>query len=352
MYKWTIQVISLKMHKITTFIIAEAGKAKRGKEAPALPPTKSAPHYFEKTVPGQMILKQEQANIDGLAVDFLAKIYYPDAVLIEGSFEVENIFSGDILFLKDKIQAACFKFAKKNGAKEDGLFEEYAVYQISGYEGHPEIFLELNGKKIVNLLKSEKLELDDKEIEHSLSFQLKYAKDDLVVVSWDGAFIFDPNGEFEENIELLELANYQLLRYRILDRDLDNRLQKISRLIEKGAKKWFIFKAGEATQAYREIIKARSQSVSEFNALDREIKLIGEWYSARLYDLTTKRFRLDDWRVMVKDKLESLEDVYSIIFENFSLSRRRLFDIIQLTGWFILMIGWFVLLFLELAAGK
>ncbi|MEK7147162.1 MAG: hypothetical protein AAB772_02810, partial [Patescibacteria group bacterium] len=198
------------------------------------------------------------------------------------------------------------------------------------------------------LLKSEKLELDDKEVEHSLSFQLKYAKDDLAILSWDGAFLFDPNGEFGEAIELLELANYQLLRYRILDRDLDNRLQKISRLIEKGTRKWFLFKAGEAAQAYREIILARSRSVSEFNALDRAIKLIGEWYSARMYDLAIERFRLDDWRSLVKDKLESLEDVYSIIFENFSLSRRRLFDIIQLIGWFILMLGWFVLFFLEL----
>ncbi|MBI2591313.1 MAG: hypothetical protein HYW34_01390 [Candidatus Brennerbacteria bacterium] len=338
------------MHKITIFIIAEAGRVKRGKEALISPPIKSVPHYFEKTVPQQMAVKNEQVKVGDLTVDFSVKAYHPDAVIIEASFQVENIFSDDILILKDKVQAACFEFAKKNGAKEDGLSEEYTVYQIAGYEGHPEIFLELNGKKIVNLLKSEKLELDEKEVEHSLSYQLKYAKDDLVIVSWDGAFLFDPAGEFGEAIELLELANYQLLRYRVLDRDLDNRLQKISRLIEKNVKKWFIFKAGEASQAYREIILARSQSVSEFNALDRAIKLIGEWYSARMYDLAIERFRLDDWRALVKDKLESLEDVYSIIFENFSLSRRRIFDIIQLVGWFILMIGWFILLFLDLMA--
>lgn len=338
------------MHKITSFIIVEAGKAKRGKEAPVAPPVKSAPHYFEKTVPTQMILNQDQIKIDDVTVDIIVKIYHPDAVLVEASFQTKDIFGSDILSLKDKVQLACYDYAKKNGTKEDGLSEEYAVYQIFGYHGHPEMFIEESGKKIVSLLKSEKLELDEKEVEHSLSYQLKYAKDDLVIVSWDGAFIFDPEGEFGETIELLELANYQLLRYRILDRDLDARLQKISRLIEKTSRKWFIFKAGEASQAYREIIKVRSQSVSEFNALDRAIKLIGEWYSARLYELTTKRFRLDDWRLLVKDKLESLEDVYSIIFENFSLSRHRLFDMIQMIGWFVLMFGWFILFFLELVA--
>ncbi|MEK7146718.1 MAG: hypothetical protein AAB772_00495, partial [Patescibacteria group bacterium] len=167
------------MHKITTFIIAEAGKVKRGKEASTSPPVKSVPHYFEKTAPQQMAVKNEKVKIGDLTADIAVKVYHPDAVIVEASFEIENIFSDDTLALKEKIQQACFEFAEKNGAKEDGLSEEYAVYQISGYEGHPEIFLELNGKKIANLLKSEKLELDDKEVEYSLSFQLKYAKDDL-----------------------------------------------------------------------------------------------------------------------------------------------------------------------------
>src|SRR3989344_7644166 len=212
------------MHKITSFIIAEAARPKRGKELPLGPPVKSAPHYFEKSVPSQFIIGNEKVEINGKTVELAAQSYHPDAILVEGSLEVEDVFDSGILELKDKLHDICYELSKKNGAKEEPA-EEYTVYQISGYKGNPELLLRQNASKMAGLLKSEKLALDDKEVEHTLSYQLKYAKDDLAIVDWDGAFLFDPEGEFGETVELLELANYQLLRYRVLDQDLDERLK-------------------------------------------------------------------------------------------------------------------------------
>src|SRR3989344_5710536 len=213
------------MQKITAFIIAEAMRAKKGKEAPPISPIKSAPPYFEKSVPIRFLLGKEKVTVGRKIIELSAKTYRSDAILVEGSLEVENVFADEILELKDKLHDACYELAKKNGAKDEPV-EEYTIYQISGYKGDPELFLAGKGSKITGLLKSEKLELDEKEVEHMLSYQLKYAKDDLVIVDWDGAFIFDTDGEYGETIELLELANYQLLRYRILDEDLDERLKK------------------------------------------------------------------------------------------------------------------------------
>lgn len=340
------------MHKITTFIIVEAARAKKGKEAPSSPPVKSAPHYFEKSVPTQFILGQEKRKIDELEVELVAKSYPPDVVLIEGSFEVENIFADGILELKNKLLDICYEFAKKNGGKEEPS-EEYAIYQVSGYKGDPELFLKSNAQRITELLKSEKLELDEKEIEYTLSYQFKYAKDDLMIVDWDGAFVFDPKGDFEETIELLELANYQLLRYRILDEDLDERMRKMEKFTQsEGVKtKWWIGWSGiaaqEMTQEFRGIIKVRSQSINQFEAMERDIKLIGEWYSARLFELAAKKFRLNEWREAVKEKLESLEDSYNIAAENLGMSRVRRLELIQIWGFFILQIGWLVLIVLE-----
>lgn len=334
------------MPKITTFIIVEANRVKKGKEAPPSPLSKSAPHYFEKSVPSQFLISQESRKIGDTEVAFVVKTYHPDAVLVEGTFDVQDVFSDGILELKDQVHDICYELAKKNGGKNEPA-EEYAIYQISDYKGDPELFLEKSGSKIASLLKSEKLPLDEKEVEHTLSYQFKYAKDDLVIVDWDGAFIFDQKGEFEETVELLELANYQLLRYRILDEDLDGRLHRISKLTEASGPRWKFWGGKEIEQAYHEVIKVRSQSISEFEALDRDIKLIGDWYLARLYELTTKKFKLEYWRTSVKEKLESLEDVYSIISENFSLSNSQIVDMVQAAGWLILLIGYFVLFFLE-----
>ena len=100
-------------------------------------------------------------------------------------------------------------------------------------------------------------------------------------------------------------------------------------------------------QAFREVIAIRSRSISEFEAMDRDIKLIGDWYSARLYDLAAKKFKLEAWKQSIKEKLDSLEDVYSIVSENFSISRLQLLELVQIGLFFILQVGWFVLIILE-----
>jgi hypothetical protein len=192
------------------------------------------------------------------------------------------------------------------------------------------------------------MELDDKEIQYSLSAQLKYAKNDLAIVDWDGAFLFDPEGDIDATVELFELANLQLLRYRILDAELDKEIDKISNIVmQKPKRGLFFLRHRELASNFQQVIKTRASLVQAFQALDRDIKLIGDWYSARLYDLITKKFKIDEWRRAVKDKLESLEDIYTVVAENFSVSRQQIAEWIQMIGFFILQIGWFILIILE-----
>jgi len=336
------------MQKITSFVIAETSKVKKtGKEAPPPVLSKSAPHYFEKSVQSQYILGKEKTKIGNNDVELLIKTYHPNTILVEGSVEVSDIFDEKIFDLKANLLKACHQLVIKNGGKED-LSEEYTAYQISGYKEDPEIFLREKGDKIAGLLKSEKLPLDEKEVEYTLSFQFKYAKDDLTIVDWDGAFLFDTEGEFGENIEMLELANYQLLRYRVLDEDLDERMQKIQKAVHAdNLKLWRLIPSKEVNDEFRGVIKLRTQSIAEFDALERNIKLIGDWYSARLYDLVTKKFRLDGWKRGIKEKMESLEDIYSIASENLGMSQAQRLELIQIWAFFFLQIGWLVLIILE-----
>jgi hypothetical protein len=336
-------------HKIITFIIAGATRAKHGKESP-MPQLKSAPHYLEQTVPSQYVLKSHDAEIDGRPVRVNIKTYHPDAVLVEGIMEVTDIFSSDTLELKDKLHTLCYGIAKKYDAKEHPA-EEYAIYQLSGYAVDPDIIAEEKGALIAGLLKSEKLPLDDKEVEYTLSSQLKYGKNDLVIVDWDGAVIFDPDGNIDEALEIFEIANYQLLRYRIFDRDLDDRLEKIVKLSKAEKRPQKLFSLGrtkEIEKQFRELINLRSESIMHFEAMERDIKLIGAWYSARLYELISKKFRLEEWRRTIKDKLDSIESAYSITSENLGFSRVQRLEFIQILLYFILQIGWFVLIPLEL----
>ncbi|MBU4348256.1 hypothetical protein KJ671_01990 [Patescibacteria group bacterium] len=336
------------MYKITSFIIAKINKVKKGIELPMPLPTKSGPHYMTKSMPSQLVIGQKKAMVANHEVELVIKSYSSDTVMIEGSIELEDIFADNVLHLKSELLNACFEYGEKKGAQTE-TGEEFTVYQVSGYTGSPELFLKKYSNKIANLLKSEKLELDEKEIEYTFSFQFKYAKDDLTIIDWDGAFLFDPKGDFEESIDLFQLASFQLLRYRILDEDLSERIQKAYKLIQLNEHKGFFakFKTKEVSQAFKEIIRIRSQSISQFEALDRDIKLIGDWYSARIYDLLSKKFKLDIWANNVKRKLDTLEDIYTIVSENLGMSKIQVAEFVQIGVFFILQIGWFVLIILE-----
>jgi len=332
-------------HQLTILVLGEVTKELRGQLfQPHM--VKSAPHYFGTSVPHQIVLGEEKLLINDREITFYIKGYQPDILLVQTNSEVSNVFSQEIFELENKILDQSYKILKSHGGIEE-FSEIYSVFEVSGYKGEPEQFLE-HAAIIAALLKSEeKIALDKKEIEHTLSAQIKYANHDLAIIDWDGAFLFDHEGDFESTIELLTLANVQLLRHRTLDRQLDERLEKMAKLVKKPEKKFFFFKEKELIQGLKEIIKDRMASISQFHALEREIKLIGDWYSARLYDLTAKKFKIDEWRESIKDKMDSIEDVYSIVVENFSVSSKERAEWIQIIGFFILQIGWFVLIVLE-----
>ncbi|MEK7179202.1 MAG: hypothetical protein AAB727_03025 [Patescibacteria group bacterium] len=332
------------MQKITSFILAEAPRLKSGTVLET-PQSESAPNYFGASIPKQIHIAKEDGEVDGRKVTFLIRAYRPDILVVEAEIEVDDIFSGDTFDTRFKLIDACKQVVKRHGGKLE-MSEEYSVAVFAGYTGEPEQFFE-HGRRISSFLKSEKLPLDEKEVEYTMSFQLKYAKDDLVIVDWDGAFIFDPDGEYESITELLRIANLQLLRYRILDRDLGERLGRIEKIVQSQVGKSTLFPNRELAAAFRNIIVVRSRSIEDFEAVDRDIRLIGEWYSARLFDLAARKFKFDEWKQHIKERLDSLEDVYSIVSENFSLSRRQVAEYVQMFLFFVLQVLWFALIILE-----
>lgn len=319
---------------------------KKEKEALEVKPLRSAPHYFEAAIPRQFIVDSERQSVLEREVEFQIKTYPPDILVVEAAVDIDHIFFEDALDLKEAMLEACYRILEQHGGKKEAA-EEYAVWEISGYSGEPEQFFQWKDK-IAGFLKSEKLPLDEREIAQTLEAQIKYAKNDLVLVDWDGAFIFDPEADFASTVELLELANWQLLKYRLLDSELDERLTRIAKIFqtlpERRAGGFFLFGGREVQNALRAIIKIRSTSLFDFQGLERDIKLIGDWYSARLYELAGRKFKLTEWRAQIKEKLETIEDIYSIASERFSLSPER----IELIGWFILLVGWAIILVFDL----
>jgi hypothetical protein len=321
--------------KLVVFLFGETGMNLETSAVVEIKTVKSAPSYPD-VIPKQKVIRVEKRMSDGVEVGFVVKAYLPDVVVVEASLDMDDILSDSTLEFKRSLINECRKILGEFGC-DPQFDEEYSVYCISGYSGDPEVYLSLYGDKVAAFLKNERISLDEEEVKATLSSYLKYGKDDITIVDWDGAFIFDSSGDFESNIELFEIANLQLLKSRILDYDLDERLEKTLHLMGV-PKRLPIIRSGEVRKVVKEIIEIRTQSILESEAVERNIKLIGDWYSAKLYSLISRKFHLDSWKSEIKEKLDTLEDVYTMATENFSVSYRATLEFIILGGWFVLLI--------------
>ncbi len=306
---------------------------------------KSSPVYYKTAVPKQVIVGQENFTIGGKNVTFLLRGYQPDVLLIQTTIEVEDIFDKSIFALERQSYEHSYRILQEYDG--GSLFSEgYSVFAVTNYEGEPEQFL-THKSVIASLLKSEEhLELDPQEIQYTLGSKIKYSNNDLSIIDWDGAFLFDPNDDIEEDMELLTLANLQLLRCRILDHQLDGRLSRMAELVHNIPAGGSL-RGRDLTQKIKETMEIRMVSISELQRLERDVKLIGDWYSARFYELVAGKFKIDEWRRTIRGKLESVEDAYSVVIENFTVSAKHRAEWIQIILFFILQIGWLILIVVE-----
>lgn len=328
--------------KLVTLLVGEAKKNWSGVPVEGIREARSAPAYA-RTTPLPSLVETAVKEVNGKEIRFRVKRYSPNLIVVEGTADVEDIFNETVLALKRTMLAASKDLTEKYDTYKD-FEEEYSIFCVSRYTGRPEEFFK-QMPHAAAFLKSEREPLDEKEVEQTLEASIKYGKDDLLVVDWDGAFIFNQTGRFDETIGLLELGNLSLLRYRILDFELDRRLNKLAHLLHAQEKKLFTIVRGSGIKdVVRKIIHARSRSIIEFESMERNIKLIGDWYSAKVFSLIEKKFHLDEWRRNIKEKFETLGDVYTMAAENFSLSFNKRMDIILIFGWLVLLIGWSILL--------
>lgn len=335
-------------NQLITLTLSEIPKEIRGKMLKYSEKKKSGPHYFSSSVPELVIIDEKEKEINNKNAKISILGYIPYILVVKIETEIENIFDqNETLKWEEKLYKESYEIINQYGGNEE-FTEVYSIFTVEKYEGEPEQFFKY-APQIAALLKSESLVLDKKEIEYTLSSQIKYAEHDLAIIDWDGAFLFDKEGDFSLPIELLILANLQLLRYRILDKRLDDQLSQIAHLIQnlKKEKKGWFKKDNKIKEIAKDILERRITWVTAFESLERDIKLIGEWYSARFYELASKKLKIESWKNQIKEKLDFLEKIYESLVDNFSISAKEKAEWVELIGFFILQIGWFVLIILE-----
>jgi len=214
-------------------------------------------------------------------------------------------------------------------ARTSWLSEDYLVVAVHDLAGQPaaDQLLAARGAQIAQLLRGESQPLSAQEQEEVLRNRLSYLASDLVVPTWNAAFVYDTEAGAAAALELFEFANSQLLEFRYYDALLDAELTRIYPTLPRTTWRRSLFGGGAvraANQLHSLFIDVNELTDRTENAL----KIVGDIYSARVLALAAARLGLTRWKQSVEDKLETLDEIYRSVVEQVSISRGQFLELL------------------------
>lgn len=208
------------------------------------------------------------------------------------------------------------------------LVEDYTVFHVSRWGGSatPTEVVESSRALVARTIRAELGELSEREVQDTLASRLAYSPRDELVVDWNGALLFDAQGD--DTLAVLEFANVELLEMRFLDDRLDQALETWNEsLLPRSRGLWRQHLLwGETRLKMRRIANMQIDSVLLFESVNNAIKMIGDQFLARAYRSAARRMHLEDWDASILRKLQTLESIYDKLHDEVSTRRMELLE--------------------------
>jgi hypothetical protein len=172
-----------------------------------------------------------------------------------------------------------------------------------------------------------------------LKHRFAYLETDLAVVDWNSAFVHEPSGSTDVP-DLLELATAQLLELRWYDAFLDRELAALRDEVDRAGN------AGLFTRRYSRLLRRAAALLVDMSEMvervENAVKIVGDFYLARLYQAALRRFRLPAWQESVLRKHRMLAEVNRVLSDGADVRRAELLEltIIVLIAWEIVWAFW------------
>jgi len=205
--------------------------------------------------------------------------------------------------------------------KNDWLQEDYFIFHLREIEGTPSAadLLAAHGDGIAQIVRGETAALSEGERQEILQSRISYYPNDLAVIGWNAAFIYDTPAGAETAIQLLQYANSQLLEFRHYDEFLTRELENVYDFLEVGGTGWWSrWRTARAASKLHTVLLDVNELTER---ADNAIKFLSDMFSARLYKLCAQKVGVPDYKDLVKEKLQTAEDLYRFMVEQFNQSR-------------------------------
>jgi hypothetical protein len=211
--------------------------------------------------------------------------------------------------------------------RSEFLSEDYLVFAIYGAgPASAADLLAAHGAEVAQLLRGEREPLSESERAEVLRHRLSYLACDVMVPTWNAAFVYDTEDGARAVLDIIEYANSQLLEFRYYDQLLDAQLERIYPQLQEPRRlqSWF---GRRLTKAARQLHSVFIEVNEVTDKTENALKIAGDVYTARLFTLVAARLGLDHWKASVQEKLKTLDDIYRFAVEQTSMARGELLEL-------------------------
>ncbi len=207
-----------------------------------------------------------------------------------------------------------------------GLEEDYQLSIVRDFE-EPLLAEDLLRRiDLAPLLSGEVKPLSEGARSDLLRHTFSYYRDDLAVLTWDHAFLYEPASGDRDVADVLEVANAQLLEMRYYDELLDRELPRMYARVAEARRTL----RGLAVRRYADLARDLHRLVAEVTETtekaDNALKVTEDVYLARIYAAALDLFRVRSWDAAVDRKLSIIRDTYQTLYDEAATGRAELLE--------------------------
>jgi len=192
--------------------------------------------------------------------------------------------------------------------------EDYLVVYVRSFQGDAPLGVNLLQSEydFTALLMAEDFPLSDQVRRDVMRHAYAYSNEDLVVLTWETAFVYETDGTMDIP-DLLEFANAQLLELQYFDELVDEELSVAYDDIESVSRGWGLLRYRRLNQ----ILNRLMVTIAELSALSERVvnalKLTEDVYYAKVYTGAVDVLGLPNWVESVRRKVTDLQEIYSML---------------------------------------
>ncbi len=206
------------------------------------------------------------------------------------------------------------------------LQEDYLIATVTRFDRPVTAAALMAEIDLVPLLSGEQKALADSARRDVLRHQFSYFPDDLVVLTWDRAFILEPRGDADV-ADVLEMANAQLLEMRTYDEMLDAELPRMRDFVHAAHRRGNLLAARHYSRLARRLNMLVSEVTELTERVDNALQVTEDVYLARVYAAAMEQFRVGNVSAAVDRKLAIIRETYAALHGEAAGARAELLEV-------------------------